>query len=67
MKKVLAVLVALGVCSMFWFGCQKKEGAPAGAPPAPAVKQMAPTMPPPPPPPPPPAPAAPAGEEKKAE
>ncbi|MFA4874741.1 MAG: hypothetical protein WC956_01840 [bacterium] len=63
MKKVLAVVVALGLCGLYWLGCQKKQGAPEGAmPAAPAVTKPAPAMTPPPPPPPPPA-----GEEKKAE
>ena len=26
MKKVLAVMVALGLCGLYWLGCQKKEG-----------------------------------------
>jgi hypothetical protein len=63
MKKVIAVLIALGLCGLYWLGCQKKEApmpekAPAAvAEPAPAV------TPPPPPPPPPPA----GGEEKTGE
>ena len=57
MKKLLAVLVVLGLCGLYWYGCQKK-GAPAPADTGAAVTQPAPeaaTPPPPPPPPPPPA------------
>lgn len=62
MKKVLAVLVALGLCGLYWLGCQKKAAGPEDAAPAPAVTKPAMPATPPPPPPPPPAPAE--GEQK---
>ena len=57
MKKFLAVLVVIGLCGLYWFGCQKKEATEAGM-------EQPEIVTPPPPPPPPPAPAAEAEGEK---
>jgi hypothetical protein len=51
MKKLIAVLVVLGLCGLYWYGCQKKE-APTTTEPEAAVTEPAPdaaTTPPPPP------------------
>ena len=63
MKKCLAVLVVLGLCGLYWFGCQKKQATEPAAPEA-VVEQPEVVTPPPPPPPPPPAPEV---EGEKAE
>ena len=50
MKKLIAVLVVLGLCGLYWYGCQKKE-APTTTEPEAAVTEPAPeaaTTPPPP-------------------
>ena len=59
MKKFLVVLVALGLCGLYWLGCQKKQ---ATEPAAPATEVTQPEAATPPPPPPPPVPA-PEGEK----
>ncbi len=32
MKKFIAVLVVLGLCGLYWYGCQKKEAPMATEP-----------------------------------
>ncbi|MFH0800562.1 MAG: hypothetical protein V2A66_10345 [Pseudomonadota bacterium] len=62
MKKILAVAVALTICSLYGLGCQKKAvDQKAGGPAKMEQKLM-----PPPPPPPPPTPTPPAGAEQPA-
>lgn len=41
MKKFLAVVVVLGLCGLYWYGCQKKE-APTTTEPEAAMTQPAP-------------------------
>ena len=64
MKKFLAVLVVIGLCGLYWFGCQKKQATEPAAPEV-GMEQPAAVIPPPPPP----VPEAPApeAEEEKTE
>lgn len=48
MKKVIAIAVAIAVCGLYWYGCQKKATSPAEETP----EMTEPAAPPPPPPPP---------------
>ncbi len=55
MKKFLAVLVVLGLCGLYWYGCHKKEAPTTGETTEPTMMEQAPeatTTPPPPPAPP---------------
>ncbi|MBN1282472.1 MAG: hypothetical protein JXA24_01695 [Proteobacteria bacterium] len=60
MKKFLAVVVALGLCGLYWLGCQKKQATETAAPETEIAQPEEVT----PPPPPPPAPEAPVEGEK---
>jgi len=50
MKKFIAVLVVLGLCGLYWYGCQKKEAPTTTEPETEMTQPAEETTPPPPPP-----------------
>lgn len=50
MKKLIALLVAVGICGLYWLGCTKQQPEPVAEEGMVVEEEVVPTTPPPPPP-----------------